>query len=273
MSALLQITRCSSKGKDIVTDNPSTPVAKRTRLSFKPSRDSTIERFRTPIDSKTYTNTVKEASPIVERIVKFDTLGTMFIPKIFEERDWPDLFGNFEDPIEELVKEFYSNARFIGVELKCWVRGTKFSINADYIAKVLHITRPENMDRTLYDDRVLQAQNILQVLGNEHEVGSTESSIGTALFSPELTTLKLIMFSNLYPLSNTAFISLGRAKFLCDLISGVPIDICAHIFQIIGKIAARSATRTILPFCSLIMKIILCEGVNTSSDEKIVPCP
>ena len=194
------------------------------------SRDSTIERFRTLIDSKTYTNTFKETSPIVGRIVKFDTLGTMFIPKIFEERDWPNLFGNFEDPIEELVKEFYSNARFTAVELKCWVRGTKFSINADYIAKVLHITRPENVDRTPYDERVLQAQNILRVLGNEHEVGSTESSIGTALFSPELTTLKLIMFSNLYPLSNTAFISLGRAKFLCDLISGVPIDICAHIF-------------------------------------------
>ena len=129
------------------------------------------------------------------------------------------------------------------------------------------------MDRTPYDERVLQAQNILQVLGNQHEVGSIGSSIGTALFSPELTTLKLIMFSNLYPLSNTAFISLGRAKFLCDLIFGVLIDICAHIFQIIGKTAARSATRTILPFCSLIMKIILREGVSPSSDEKIVPHP
>ena len=82
----------------------------------------------------------------MERIDKFDTLGTTFIPKIFEERDWPDLFENFKDPIEELVREFYSNARFIGAELKCWVRGTKFSINADYIAKVLRITRPENVD-------------------------------------------------------------------------------------------------------------------------------
>ena len=118
MSALLQITHCSSKGKDIVTNDPSTPVGKRTRLSSKPSRDSTIERFRTPIDSKTYTNTFKEASPIVERIVKFDTIETTFILKIFEERDWPDLFGNFEDPIEELVKEFYSNAKFTWVKLK-----------------------------------------------------------------------------------------------------------------------------------------------------------
>ena len=132
MSALLQITRCSSKGKDIVTDDLSTSVAKRTRLSSKPSRDSTIERFRTLIDSKTYTNTFKEASPIVERIVKFDTLGTTFIPKIFEERDWPNLFGNFEDPIEELVKEFYSNARFTGVELKCWVDRKSTRLNSSH---------------------------------------------------------------------------------------------------------------------------------------------
>ena len=97
----------------------------------------------------------------MERIVKFDTLGTTFIPKIFEERDWADLFENFENPIEELVKEFFSNARYTGVELKCWVRGIEFSMNADYIAQVLRITRPKNVDRTPYDDRVLQTQDIL----------------------------------------------------------------------------------------------------------------
>ena len=58
---------------------------------------------------------------MVERIVRFDTLGSTFIPRIFADKDWADLFGNFKDPIDELVKEFYSNARFIGVELRCWV--------------------------------------------------------------------------------------------------------------------------------------------------------
>ena len=58
---------------------------------------------------------------VVERVVKFDTLGTTFIPRIFEAEEWADLFENFEDLIEELVKEFYSNARYTGVELKYWV--------------------------------------------------------------------------------------------------------------------------------------------------------
>ena len=53
----------------------------------------------------------------MEQIVQFDTLGSTFIPMIFVDKDWVDLFGNFEDPIDELVKEFYSNARFTGVEL------------------------------------------------------------------------------------------------------------------------------------------------------------
>ena len=110
-----------------------------------------------------------------------------------------------------MVKEFYLNARYIGVELKCWVSGKEFTINPDYIAKVLRITIPENVNITLYDDRQPQIQDILQVLRSDHEVSSKGTSIGTAKFAPELNTLKLIMFFNLYPLSNTAFINLGRA--------------------------------------------------------------
>ena len=79
-----------------------------------------------------------------------------------------------------MVKEFYSNARYIGVKLKRWVRGTEFSINPEYIAKVLLITRPANVDLTPYDDKLLQVQDILEVLGPDHEVRSKGSSIGTA---------------------------------------------------------------------------------------------
>ena len=96
----------------------------------------------------------------------------------------------------------------------------------------LHSQGPwhENVDLTPYDDRTPKVQHILQDLGPDHEVSSKGTSINTAKFALKLTTLKLIMFSNLYPLSNTAFINLGRAQFLCDLITGALIDICAHIF-------------------------------------------
>ena len=86
-------------------------------------------------------------------MVKFDSLGTTFIPRIFEAKDLADLFQNFEDLIDELVKEFNSNARYTGVELKCWVRGKEFTINPDYIAKVLRITRLADVDLTPSDDK------------------------------------------------------------------------------------------------------------------------
>ena len=100
-----------------MTDVPSSPVLKRTRCS---SQDSNSERFRT-LDSQTHSSIFEKAPTVVEQVVKFDTLGTTFVPSIFEAKDWADLVGNFEDSIDELVKEFYSNARYTEVELKCWV--------------------------------------------------------------------------------------------------------------------------------------------------------
>ena len=84
--------------------------------------------------------------------------------------------------------------------------------------------------------------DILKILGADHEVLAKGTSIGTAKFGPELKTLTLIMFSNLYPLTNTKFINLGRAQFLCDLITGASIDICAHIFQTMGKTRTNNNT-------------------------------
>ena len=103
-----------------MTDNSSTPVAKQTRLSSQSSKDSNCGRFRTPLNSQIYSSIFDVASPIVERVVEFDTLGTTFVSQIFESRDWVDLFKNFEDPMDELVKECYSNTSDIGVELICW---------------------------------------------------------------------------------------------------------------------------------------------------------
>ena len=104
------MSRHSSKGKEIDIDVPS-PVAKRTHRSTQSSQGLNSEKFKTPFDSQTYSSIFKDATPIMERVVQFDTLETTFIPRIFEARDWADLFGNFEDPVDEFVKEFYSNAR------------------------------------------------------------------------------------------------------------------------------------------------------------------
>ena len=106
----------SSRGKEPIIEVPSSPVSKQTHRS---SQASNSERFRTPLNSQTFSSIFEDASIVVEQVVKFDTLRTTFIPRIFEVKDRADLFGNFEDSIDELVMEFYSNARYTGVELKC----------------------------------------------------------------------------------------------------------------------------------------------------------
>ena len=83
---LLQMSRRSSKGKEIVTDI-SSPIAKRTRHSSQSSKDSNRGRFKTPLDSQTHSSIFEDATSIVERVVRFDTLGTTFIPRIFEAKD------------------------------------------------------------------------------------------------------------------------------------------------------------------------------------------
>ena len=67
------------------------------------------------------------------------------------------------------------------------------------------------MDISPYDDRLALVTKILDILGADHEVSSKGTSIGIANFGLELKTFTLIMFSNLYPLSNIGFINLGRA--------------------------------------------------------------
>ena len=233
-------------------------MSKRTRHS---SDDFDRKIFKTLLDSQMFFIIFKNAPIVVERNVQFDTLGSTFIPKIFADKDWAILFGNFEDPIDELVKEFYLNASFTGVELKCWVRGKDFIIFPGYLTKILRINHQENVDISPYDDRLAPVKDILDILGANHEVSAKGTSIGTVKFGPESKTFTLIMFFNLYKLTNTGFINLGRAQFLCDLITGALIDICAHIFQIMGKTTRQSVAWMCLPFCSLIMKIMVLKGV------------
>ena len=87
MTGLLQMSRRSPKGKNIVPSDHSTPIAKRTRLSSQSSRDSNCERFKTPLNSHIYSSIFDLTSPIMECVVEFNTLKTTFVPRIFESRD------------------------------------------------------------------------------------------------------------------------------------------------------------------------------------------
>ena len=61
--------------------------------------------------------------------------------------------------------------------------------------------------------------------------------------------------------------NLKRVLFLHDLIIDEEIDICAHIFHILHKTVARTDSRTCIPFCYLVSRILKLKGIHPSNDE------
>ena len=103
--------------------------------------------------------------------------------------------------------------------------------------------------------------------GENLEISSNGKSISVSSLSPKLKLLTTIMFHNLYSLSSTKYMNLGRALFLHDLIVDEEIYICSHIFHILSKIAKRTALRNCLPFCCLISKILKLKGIHPLENE------
>ena len=83
----------------------------------------------------------------------------------------------------------------------------------------------------------------------------------------------MIICSNLYPLSSTDYMNLGRALFLRDLISNEEIDVCSYIFHILAKTVDRTASRNCIPFYHLSSRILKLKGVHPSEDERPYPRP
>ena len=138
-----------------------------------------------------------------------------------------------------MVSEFYANAIVDRDELKCWVRGKSFSVSPVYLADILHINQPMLTTRSVYDDLNPDKDLLRETLGRNLEFSQIGNSISVSSLSPELRVFTIIMFHNLYPLSSTGYMNLGRALFLHDLISDEEIDICAHIFHLLCKTVLR----------------------------------
>nr|XP_023925233.1 protein STRUBBELIG-RECEPTOR FAMILY 4-like [Quercus suber] len=148
------MSRQSSKGKEVMTEEDTLPVAKRTRSFSQPSTELNIELFRTPQHLEAYSSIFDRGTPIVKQ------------------------------------EECFANIADLESKLHCLVRGKEFIISPDTIVELLQITRPADADLTPYDDRTPVIQDILQVLGSDHDISSIGTSISTTKFSPELTTLK-----------------------------------------------------------------------------------
>ena len=171
----LQLYRRSSHGKEHMIDLTSSLVSKRTgiHLMTTTARDSRLPWILR------LSPALLRMPPLWWNVLYGLTPQDPLFPQDFQDKNWANLFSNFEDLIDELVQEIYSNAKFTRVELKCWVRGKEFIITLDYLAKILRITLPANVDISPYDDRLPPVTDILQILGVDPKVSAKGTSIGT----------------------------------------------------------------------------------------------
>ena len=258
----------SNKGKELVIDvDDLSPRSKRTRSSsgvFDPNK------FRSNAAFQTHENYFRDATPLLERVVDQSSLFDIDIPKWFAHKDWNYLLPDIDDAYENLIKEFYANAIVEGRELKCWVRRKSFSVSPAYLAEILHINRPMLKNSPVHDDLCPDEELLRDGLGQDLEFSSNGNSVSVSSLPPKLRVLTIVMFHNLYPLSSTGYMNLGRALFLHDLISDVEIDICVHIFHILCKTVLRTESRICVPFCSLIYRILKLKGIRPTDDD--FPC-
>ena len=113
----------------------------------------------------------------------------------------------------------------------------------------------------VYDDLCPNEELLRDDLGQDLEFSSNGNSVSVSSLPPKLRVLTIVMFHNLYLLSSTGYMNLGRALFLHDLISDVEIDICAHIFHVMRKTVLRIESRICVPFCCLISRILKLKGI------------
>ena len=168
----------NSKGKEPMIDvDNSSPRSKRTRFS---TRVYDLDLFRSYIAFQTYTNYFWDAPLLVERAVDQPSLLDTNIPFWFATKDWNFLLSNLEDAYENLVKEFYANAIIEGEEIKCWVRGKRFSITPVYLADILHINKPILPIPLVYDELNLDEKVLQEALGANLEFSFNGKSISVA---------------------------------------------------------------------------------------------
>ena len=117
----------NNKGNEHVIDVDNlSPKPKRTRSSIEIFDQN---YFKSYAASQNFEKYFMEAPLLVERAVDQLSLRDTNIPIWFATKDWNFLLSTLEDAYKNMVREFYANATVDGEEIKCWVRGKRFSVS------------------------------------------------------------------------------------------------------------------------------------------------
>ena len=200
-----------------------------------------------------YNDCYKRATIIMERFVKLGTLEDTCILAVFRKRTWTKLLNPVGVVYLEINKEFFSNASVKGDNINCWVKHKEFVITKDGIQDFFEVCPPSHPITVQYEDKLESTKVMVRILGGTPK----KTSMITIPFSPKMRTLAHMMINNLYPVTNLTTLSTPRTIFLYDLFTHKEIDIYGHIFHILKRSIEKQNSRTVMPFPSLIMGLIV----------------
>ena len=86
-----------------------------------------------------YNDCYKQATIIMERVVRLDTFKDTSIPDVFKKRTWTKLLNPSGNSYAEIIKEFFSNASVDGDHINYRVRHKEFVITRDSIQEFLEV--------------------------------------------------------------------------------------------------------------------------------------
>ena len=139
-------------------------------------------------------------------------------------------------------------------------------ITREIIQDFLEILPPSQPISVQYEDRLGSTKEMVTILWGTPK----KSSMNTIPFSPEMRNLAYVMIHNLYPVTNLTTLSVPRTMFLYDLFTHKEIDICGHILYLLKKSIMKQNSRTIMPFPSLIMGLIVKTRLKLPSGLTVV---
>ena len=201
-----------------------------TKKSSSKCARTNSDNFRLAEADMKYNDCYKDKTIIMERVVQLESLEGTFIPKVFKERTWTKLLNPVGVVYSDIIKDFFSNATIDGDRIECWVRHKEFGITREIIQDFLEV-RPLSQSITMqYEDRLGSTDEMIRILGGTPK----KSSMNTIPFSPKMKALAYVMIHNLYLVTNLTTLSAPRTRFLYDLFTHKEIDICGHIFHVLG---------------------------------------
>ena len=139
-------------------------------------------------------------------------------------------------------------------------------ITREIIQDFLEVHPPSQPIEVQYEDTLGSTEEMIRALDGTPK----KSSMNTIPFSPEMRTLAHVMIHNLYLVTNLTTLSAPWTRFLYDLFTHKEIDICGHIFHVLKKSIEKQNSRTVMPFPSLIIGLIVKIRFKIPSGLKVV---